>query len=104
MKGSAPKFPATGSQVFVRQNARPNFAIDSREFLKSSKPIAATSRTTRKAKIPVPRRNKRPSAPLRRDGDFIMPISASGLSLDPLERFELELHDVGGKRRVAEVL
>ena len=29
MNGSAPNSPATGSQIWVRQNARPNFVIDS---------------------------------------------------------------------------
>src|SRR5438445_9352653 len=95
MKGRAPKLPATGFHVFVRQNARPNFAIDSRDLSKSSYPIAATRTTTSKAKTPVPRRNKRSSALLRGGAGFVMAVSASGSDLDPLDRFELELHDVG---------
>src|SRR5215471_9494078 len=102
MNGSAPKSPATGSQVFVRQKFRPNLAMVSFESRKSSKPIPATSRTTRSAKNPVPTRKPRSSALLRRPGFFGISYAPAFLRLDPVESRELELDDAFGKRRVAE--
>ena len=40
MNGSAPNSPATGSQMLVAQNCKPNFAIDSWDWRQSSTPIA----------------------------------------------------------------
>ena len=59
MKGSAPKSPATGSQVVVAQNPRPNLVIESHDSVSSTTPIAATMTRTRTANAPVPRRKPR---------------------------------------------
>src|SRR6266850_238898 len=100
MNGSAPKSPATGSQISVRQKLKPNFSIESIDCLVSSKPIATTISTRTTPKSPVPRRKPRsyerfptsrpscPTCPLRRS--------------DPAERSHLELHDGVRQRRVAE--
>ena len=40
MNGSAPNWPATGSQTSVRQKAKPNFWIERDDWRSSSKPIA----------------------------------------------------------------
>src|SRR5690349_14282091 len=100
MNGSAPNWPATGSQVVVRQKSKPNFRMESPEVRSSSKRIPRTRRTTRDAKNPVPRRKPRSSARRREEGVFIGRLS---LGLDLLERFHLQGDDLRGQRRVAEV-
>src|SRR5215471_20186911 len=104
MNGRAPKSPETGSQTRVFQKESPNFAIESREFLTSSYPIAATSRKIRKAKSPVPSRNHRSSALLREDGAFGMTFPPALLKLDPFQGLGFEVHDVGRQRSISEIL
>src|SRR6476469_8991409 len=53
MKGSAPKSPATGSHVDVRQNCSPNFSIERIDWRASSKPMAATIRISNRPNAPV---------------------------------------------------
>ncbi len=72
MNGRAPNWPATGSHVLVRQKLKPNFLTDRPEVRNSSKRMPKTSRTTRNAKNPVPRRKPRSSALRREDGVFFM--------------------------------
>src|SRR5262245_17045267 len=104
MNGSAPNSPETGSQTFPVQNLKPNFSSESCDVRKSSQKIPATSRTTSRAKNPVPRRKPRSSALRREDGVFFMGGSCSETSeLDSLERFHLESHDIRRQRRVAHV-
>src|SRR5271169_693666 len=101
MKGRAPKSPETGSQVFVRQKLKPNFAIESRDSCQRTKAIPATRSTTSAAKKPVPARN--PRSPLFRCGAGLFDIACSGvLELDLTECLHLEGDDLFRKRRVAE--
>src|SRR5579872_2985081 len=53
MNGRAPNWPATGSQVSVRQNCQPNWWIEMRDCRHSSKPIAATIAMISTANKPV---------------------------------------------------
>src|SRR5512136_2907964 len=98
MNGSAPNSPDTGSQVRPFQNPNPNFSIESRDWWASTTPMPRTTRQTRTAKAPVPRRKPRSLRKAVRDGRPFM----SGL-LDPAERRHLHLHDARGKGRVAEL-
>jgi hypothetical protein len=54
MNGSAPNSPATGSQICVRQNARPNFVIDSIDSRVSTTAMLTTMTSRNRAKAPVP--------------------------------------------------
>src|SRR5512147_2754096 len=99
MKGSAPKSPATGSQVVVCQKPRPNFWIDSHDSLVRTAPMPATMATTRTANAPVPMRKPRSPWPPRRTAP---PEGASG-DTHSGQRRELHLHDVRRQRRVAQL-
>src|SRR5664279_1093150 len=105
MNGSAPKSPATGSQVFVFQKLKPNFAIERCDSLQRTSAIPVTRRTTSAAKKPVPSRNPR-SSPLRRGAgrfDIVRSCGAESLELDLPESLHLEGDDFLRKRRVAEI-
>src|SRR5687768_16018277 len=98
MNGSAPKSPATGSQVVVCQKPIPNFWIDSHDSLISTTAIAPTMVRTRTANAPVPRRKPRspwlPRLTVRR-------VESGDTNFR--ERRELHLDDLGRQRRIAEL-
>src|SRR5689334_18743237 len=96
MKARAPNSPDTGSQTSPSQKPNPNFWIDSTDCRQSSKPMPATSTTISAAKTPVPNLKPR-SRPLR------LRMRPTLRDLDRRQRRQLELHDLGGQRRVAEV-
>src|SRR5687767_65406 len=99
MNGSAPKSPTTGSQVEVVQKPRPNFWIESHDSEVRTTPMPATITTTSTAKAPVARRNpKSPWLPRLTAPD----LSSSG-DTNLRQRRELHLHDLGRKRRVAQL-
>src|ERR1700736_449770 len=97
MNGRAPKLPATGSHVLVRQKLRPKRLIDNIDCRVSSKPMPKTMRTRTNAKAPVPRRNPR-SAEYPRAGFSSLGAGAFTLLryLDLRERGHLHLNDAGG--------
>src|SRR5712664_2554873 len=69
--GSAPNCPATGSQVLVRQNDRPNSRIDREECVTRITAIPATTAGTARAQSPVPIRKPRSTLlDLRQGGHF----------------------------------
>src|SRR5258708_14461347 len=68
MKGKAPNSPATGSHVVPRQKPRPNFSMESQDWLARTIPIPTTIRQIRAAKAPVPRRKPTSPRPAVRDG------------------------------------
>src|SRR3990167_10454956 len=103
MKGSAPNWPATGSQPSVRQKFSPNFSIDSIDCRVSSNPMAATMSTSSPANAPVPRRKPR-SVTLRLPVRPALPDTATALpDLDLRQCGHLELHHFGRQRRVPEL-
>ena len=53
MNGNAPKLPATGSQVDVSQNRRPNARMDSSDSRNSTTAMAPTINTSTSANAPV---------------------------------------------------
>jgi len=65
MNGAAPKLPATGSQVLVRQNLKPNARIDVSDSCHSTPAMPATINTRISANAPVARRKDRSLAPIR---------------------------------------
>src|SRR6202521_1028621 len=103
MKGSAPNSPETGSQVDVRQNRKPNFAIDRCEVRKSWKPIPATRSTTRSAKKPVPARKPRSSTLFREDGGLRIVSSEPSSNPDSIEGRGLQPDHALRKRRIPEL-
>src|SRR3954464_11281287 len=103
MNGRAPNSPETGSHVLPVQNLHPNFVSEREDVRYSSKKIAATRRTTSKAKNPVPRRKPRSSALRPRGGGFFAPALSPASELDPLQRFHLQRHDLRRERRVSEL-
>src|ERR1700694_2575613 len=103
MKGSAPNSPETGPQVDVRQNRRPNFAIDRCEVRKSWKPIPTTRSTTRSAKKPVPARKPRSSTLFREDGGLRIVSSEPASDPDSIEGRELQLDHALRERSVPEL-
>src|ERR1700682_3477521 len=96
MKGSAPNSPETGSQVDVRQNRRPNFAIERCEVRKSSKPIPTTRSTTRSAKKPVPAPKPRSSTLFREGGALRIASPDPASDPDSIEGGELQLDPASG--------
>src|SRR5579864_1212055 len=104
MKGSAPKLPATGSHVCVRQKSKPNFRMESIDSRASSAAMPATMRISRAPKAPVPMRN--PVSPERLVERMLSrgtrAFQNSGRA-DLLEGHELQLDNTGGQRRIAEV-
>src|SRR5579862_3924200 len=57
MNGRAPNWPATGSQVEVRQKLKPNFSNDSADSRVSSTPMAMTMSSNAAANAPMLKRN-----------------------------------------------
>src|ERR1051325_10581884 len=99
MNGSAPKSPATGSQVVVCQKPSPNFWIDSHDSLISTAPIATTMAMTSTANAPVPMRKPRsPWLPRR-----TAPVPAASGDTNLGERREFQLHNLGRERSVAQL-
>src|ERR1700681_4663819 len=104
MKGSAPKLPATGSHVCVRQKSNPNFRMESIDSRVSSAAMPATMRISRMPKAPVPMRN--PVSPERLVERMLSPgtrASRNSGRADLLESHELHLNNTGRQRRVAEI-
>src|SRR6188474_2816668 len=98
MKGRAPKSPATGSQVVVAQNPKPNCLIESHDSVNSTTPIALTITRTRTANAPVPMRKPRsPWLPRRASRG----VGSGDTNL--CQRRHLHLHDLLRQRRVAEL-
>src|SRR6266851_6330521 len=102
MNGSAPNWPATGSQVSVRQNANPNFRMDSIDWRVSSNPIAATIATTSSANAPVASLN--PRSCFRMSAWSLQPaLRYRWLCLDLGQCRHLHLNHIRRKRRVPEI-
>src|ERR1051325_9943638 len=92
MKGSAPNSPATGSQLLVRQNLKPNRCSESDESFASVMPMATTISSSAAAKTPMPIRNRRS-----------VERTARLRHLDPVERRLFQHDDVGWQGSVAKI-
>src|SRR5262245_46974472 len=101
MKGSAPKSPATGSQIRVTQKLKPNLSMDSCELRHSSAPMATTIAIRRSAKRPVKTRKLR--SPPSRNGNRERATNRSPLQLDLLDGGHLQLHDFFWQRSVPQI-
>src|SRR5689334_7044877 len=99
MKGSAPKSPATGSQVEVCQKPKPNFWIDSHDSLTSTAPMPTTMATTSTANAPV--LTRKPRSPWFPRRTARVGVASGDTNFG--ERGQLHLHDFGRQRRVTQL-